>query len=108
MEKRLPFQITVTRNRGRTLGMADSFSRHPSPSNVKNQLVAEELWNDWFTVNEIKFKKPVLDEQSRRGVENQPITGGLAESSELKEKSGVASEKVASKQNKLTVKSIIE
>ena len=61
----LPFQSKVTNGAGGTQGMAHYLSRRPSPSNNKNQLKAEEHWNNRFTVNEIKSKKPVLEEQNR-------------------------------------------
>ena len=74
--------------------MADYLSRHPSPSNKNNQIKAEELWNDWFTVNKIDKKKllaldkkKVLDEQNRQRKENQPIRDETAiESEKTREK----------------------
>ena len=61
-----PFQFTVTHAPGRTLGMADPLSRHPSPSNNNAHVKAEELWNNWFTVSKINCEETVLDVQSRR------------------------------------------
>ena len=47
IDRLLQFQFTVKHEPGRTLGMADYLSRHPSPSN--NQAKAEEFWNNWLT-----------------------------------------------------------
>ena len=74
IDRLLPFQFTVTHSPGRTIGMADYLSRHPSPSNQNIQIKAEELWNNWFTVNKIDCKNFVLNEQKRREAEIQPIT----------------------------------
>ena len=62
-------------------------SRHPPPSNKNNQIKAEELWNDWLTVNKSDKQKLVLDEQNRQRKENQPIKDEAAfESEKTKEK----------------------
>ena len=82
VDRLLPFQFTVTHSPGTTIGMADYLSRHPSLSNKINQIKAEELWDDWFTVNNIDKKKPVLDEQNRQRKENQPIRDEAATESE--------------------------
>ena len=76
VDRLLPFQFTVSHEPGRILGMAEFFSRHPSPSNKNEQLKAEELWSNWFTVNKIDVNKPVLVEQNNRN--KQPITIDLA------------------------------
>ena len=51
----LPFQVSVIHTPGRTLGMADYLSGHPSQ--YEGSIInAEELFNNWFTdsvVNEI-------------------------------------------------------
>ena len=52
VDRLLPFQFKIVHAPGRTMGMADYLSRHPSPSQLPNKF-AEELWNDWFTVNVI-------------------------------------------------------
>ena len=57
----LPLQLIVTHEPGRALGMADCLSRHPEPSNVKNQIKAEDLWNNWFTVSEHRESKRFLE-----------------------------------------------
>ena len=79
VDRLLPvFSFTVTHSPGETIGMADYLSRHPWPSNENNQIKAEELLNDWFTVNKIENKKLALDEQNRRRMGNQPIRGETA------------------------------
>ena len=52
VDRLLPFQFTIRHEPERNLGMADYLSRHPSPS-ANSSLLAEDLWTDWFTVNEI-------------------------------------------------------
>ena len=48
----LPFKIGVIHAPDRLLGFADYLSCHPSE--IKGHSVqAEQLWNDWFTVNSI-------------------------------------------------------
>ena len=67
--------------------MADFLSRHSSPSNKNNQIKAEELSKDWFTVNKIDKRKFVLNEQNRQRKENQLIRDETAtESEKTKEK----------------------
>ena len=73
--------------------MADYLSRHSSPCIKTNQLKAEDLWNDWFTISKIDSKKFVLDEQNRRRTGNQPIRGRVtSESKTAKEKERQANE----------------
>ena len=105
VERLLPFQFTVSHEPGRTLGMADYLSRHPSASNIIEQLKAEELWNNWFTVNEIDVNKPVLVEQNNR--DKQPITSDLANLSETARSGEAESENKLNKQCGQTIKSII-
>ena len=52
VDRLLPFQFKIVHTPGRTMGMADYLSRHPSPSGNSSEF-SEELWNDWFTVNVI-------------------------------------------------------
>ena len=108
VDRLLPFQFIVTHESGCTLGLVDYLSRHPSPSNVKNQIKAETFWNDWFTFNEIKRKKPVVDEQKQIGETNKPIAGKLAEKAEHAKMEKTASEKDDCKQTKQTLKSLID
>ena len=80
--------------------MADYLSRHPSPSNKNNQIKAEELWNDLFTVYKIDFEKYVLDEQKRREAENRPIRAKTASESEMPNKNEMVIESERGKQRK--------
>ena len=82
-----PFQFTVTHSPGRTIGMAVYLSRHRSPSNQNNQIKAEELCNDWFTVYKTVCEKFVLDEKKRREAENQPIREKTSTESKMAVKS---------------------
>ena len=55
----LPFDFSVIHNPGRTLGMADYLSRHPSQ--YQNSCIkAEEMFNNWFTINVVKEVAPKL------------------------------------------------
>ena len=92
---------------GRTLSMADYLSRHPSPRNNNAQVRAEELWNNWFTVNKIKCEKTVLDARSRREKKIQPMTAELREKSDRTDRGGMACETALSKQDQQTIKTII-
>ena len=50
VDRLLPFDFKVIHVAGRTLGMADYLSRHPS--NLEGTSIkVEMLWNEWFTVN---------------------------------------------------------
>ena len=82
--------------------MAAYLSRHPSPSNHNIKLKAEELGNNWFTVNETDVDKPVLVEHNKH-----PITGELTNQSELARSSEASSDSELIKQCELTIKSII-
>ena len=73
------FQFTVKHSPGRTTGMADYLSWHPSPNNKNIQFKAEELWIDRFTKNKFDHEKLVLDIQNRKGTTGQQaIRHGLA------------------------------
>ena len=55
VDRLLPFQFKVVHAPGRTMGMADYLSRHPSETNSNDSKIKdEELWHNWFTVNEIQ------------------------------------------------------
>ena len=61
----MPFQFKVVHASGRTMGMADNLSRHPSENNSKEQKIkAETLWNNWYIVNE-KTEKLKLFQQMK-------------------------------------------
>ena len=104
VDRLLPFQFTVSHELGRTLGMAGYLSRDPSPNNNNEQLKAEGLWNNWFTVNEF-VNRPVLVEQNDRY--KRPISDDLANLSETARNSEAASESKLSKPGEQTVRSII-
>ena len=55
----LPFEFSILHTPRRTLGMADYLSRHPSEFEG-SEAKAEELFNDWFTVNVVKEITPEL------------------------------------------------
>ena len=55
-----PFDFVV-HVAGRTLGMADYLSRHPTELQGAS-LKAELLWNEWFTVNCVISLKDVLED----------------------------------------------
>ena len=58
----LPFDYGIFHAPGRTIGIADYLSRHPSPiegASVK----ADELWNNWFTVNHVNNVNSILAEE---------------------------------------------
>ena len=54
-----PFEFSIVHTPGRTLGMADYLSRHPSE--YEDSIAkAEQLFNDWFAVNAVKEITPEL------------------------------------------------
>ena len=70
VDRLLPFDFNVVHEPGRTLGLADYLSRHPSEYNG-SILKAEELFNNWFTINVVKETVPTLNRKSAK--ENEPI-----------------------------------
>ena len=65
----LPFEFEIAHAPGRTMGIADYLSRHPSP--IEGESVkATELWNTWFTVNHVNNLNAVLVNEL-----NEPIRG---------------------------------
>ena len=60
VDRWLPFEFEVVHVPGRTLGMADYLSRHPTEL-CGSAVKAETLWNEWFTVNSINSLNDVLD-----------------------------------------------
>ena len=60
VDRLLPFQFEVEHAAGRTLGMADYLSRHPSEMQGAT-VKAETLWNEWFTVNSVISLNDVLE-----------------------------------------------
>ena len=61
VDRLLPFEFEVVHVAGRTLGMADYLSRHPTELQGAS-LKAESLWNEWFTVNSVNSLKDVLED----------------------------------------------
>ena len=59
VDRLLLFEFSFVHTPGRTLGMADYLSRHPSEYEG-SVAKAEELFNDWFTVNVVKEITPEL------------------------------------------------
>ena len=59
VDRLLPFEFSVVPTPGRTLGMADYLSRHPSEYE-DSIAIAEQLFKDWFTVNVVKEITPEL------------------------------------------------
>ena len=70
-DRLLPFDFSIVHTPGRTLGMADYLSRHPSPYEG-NVVKAEELFNNWFTINVIDGITPTLN-KAKRAESAKPI-----------------------------------
>ena len=68
VDRLLPFDFSIVHTPGRTLGMADYLSRHPSKYEGAS-ILAEKLINDWFTVSVVDDITPTL--QDWRTHENQ-------------------------------------
>ena len=70
VDRLLPFDFSVIHAPGRTIGLADYLSRHPSEycgSTVK----AEEMFNSWFTINVVDEIVPPLKKKPAN--KNEPI-----------------------------------
>ena len=68
----LRFEFEVVHVPGRTLGMSDNLSRHPTAlqgATVK----AESLWNEWFTVDSVISLNNVLDINGARGEQSEIV-----------------------------------
>ena len=63
VDRLLPFEFSIVHTPGRTLGMADYLSRHPSEFEG-SVARAEELFNDLFTVNVVKGITPELKQSA--------------------------------------------
>ena len=59
VDRLLPFEFSIVHTPGRTLGMADYLSRHPSEFEA-SVAKAEELFNDWSKVNVVKEITPEI------------------------------------------------
>ena len=108
VDRLLPFQFKVVHVPGRTMGMADYLSRHPSESNNnKNKIEAEELWHNWFTVNQIMKTDNIVSEvQKPQQKQNQPLGAKFASASDKQGNHTLASENEAAKANKQPLKQI--
>ena len=70
VDRLLPFEFEVLHVAGRTLGMADHLSRHPTELQGAS-LKAESLWSEWFTVNCVISLKDVLEDGEVSGKSSQ-------------------------------------
>ena len=106
VDRLLPFQFRVVHAPGRTMGMADYLSRHPSETNSNdNKIKAGELWKSWFTVNETtKSDKIVSENQKSKVKQNQPIGAKLASASEQQGNTAATSESDVMKTKKEPLK----
>ena len=71
VDRLLPFDFEVVHVAGRTLGMADYLSRHPTELQG-SALKAETLWNEWFTVNSVISLNDVLDNSEASSEKSRP------------------------------------
>ena len=69
VDRLLPFDFEIAHAPGRTMGITDYLSRHPSPIEGES-IKATELWNTWFTVNHVNNLNAVLANEL-----NEPIRG---------------------------------
>ena len=69
VDRLLLFDFEIFHAPGRTTGIADYLSRHPSPIEGRS-VKADELWNNWFTVNHVNNVNSILAEEF-----NGPIRG---------------------------------
>ena len=66
-DRSLLFEFEVTHPPGHVLGFADYLSRHASE--IKGAIIlAEELWNDWFTVNVISNFNAISGDKAKPSV----------------------------------------
>ena len=78
IDRLLPFDMKVVHQPGRTMGLADYFSRHPTELNEKQFVTnAKELWESWFTVNAVQIKDTcselITSRRENYKLLNQPI-----------------------------------
>ena len=65
VDRLLPFEFEVVFVAGRTLGIANYLSGHPSELEGAS-INAETLWNEWFTVNSLISLNNVLENWRER------------------------------------------
>ena len=87
VDRLLPFEFSIVHTPGKTLGMADYLSRHPSEFEG-SVAKAEELFNDWFTVNVVKEITPELKQLADQ---RKPIRAQKSLKAEQKRNSRVLS-----------------
>ena len=93
VDRLLQFQFTLVHAPGRTMGIADYLSRHPSENNNNiHKIKAEELWNNWFTVNEITCNKLVSENQQKHNAETQPLADHSEKNNQSHNRKDMASE----------------
>ena len=106
-DRLLPFDMEVIHQPGRTLGLADYLSRHPSEYNEKEWSKNEkELWESWFVVNSVEeinkdYYRQQYTNHRLNKLFNQPI--GIEQSaSERTESENAASTNRISKHSKMS------
>ena len=67
VDRLLPSEFEIAHAPGRTMGIADYLSRHPSPIEGES-IKPTELWNTWFTVNHVNNLNAILANEL-----NEPI-----------------------------------
>ena len=70
VDRLLPFEFNVVHTPGRTLGMADYLSRHPSPYSGA-VIKSEQMFNDWFTINVVNEFENELEETIMRNAKKR-------------------------------------
>ena len=70
VDRLLPFDFEVVQVAGRTLGMADYLSRHPTELQGSS-MKTETLWNDWSTVISVISLNDVLDNSEASSVKSR-------------------------------------
>ena len=80
IDRLLPFDMEVVHQPGRTMGLADYLSRHPSDYNENEwSKSAKKLWESWFVVNSVQelYKngsRQLSTNQRLNKLCNQPIS----------------------------------
>ena len=70
VDRILPFEFEVVHVAGRTLGMADYLSRHPTELEGAS-LKADALWNECFTVNSVFSLKDALEDNPQASEQSE-------------------------------------
>ena len=80
IDRLLPFDMEVVHQPGRTMGLADYLSRHPSDYNENEwSKSAKKLWESWFVVNSVQEldkngSRQLSTNQRLNKLCNQPIS----------------------------------